>query len=141
MVCQSLRRSEEAILRTSLRRIKASCLSRSACPTSGTNRLGQGFQDASKHGYEPALSTNRLSIFDFHASHVLLVSQSSFPQQQVARSGGSGDVPREKLDKANVRSSMLCVMRCRLLDIGESGVGGRWREVMVSGWLGTLTCA
>lgn len=82
----------------------------------------------------PALSTSRLSILDFHASHVLLVSQSSLPQQQVARSGGSGEDPREKFPNANVRSSMLWVMRWKLLDKGDSGVDGRCREAIVSRW-------
>ena len=96
-------------------------------------------RQSKEHG--PALSTSRLSIFDFHADHVLLVSQSSFPQQQVVRSGGSGDAPREKLVKANVRSSMLWVMRCRLLDIGESGVGGRCREAISSRRFGVARTA
>lgn len=71
----------------------------------------------------PALKTSRLSSFALKEDHVLLLSQSSRPQQHKATSSGSGDLTREKSARARVRSSMVAVASRKLLC--ESGVEGR----------------
>lgn len=74
--------------------------------------------------HTPALRIRRLSSLDLSASHPLVLSQSSFPQQHVRGIEGSGEGTREWLVKASVRSSIVVVAWYRLLALGESGVGG-----------------